>query len=56
MERIACPTCGRLKPDFAIRSQRCRDDIWDEQQLGDVKAQASWERRKAANARDTEQA
>ena len=26
-ERTPCPTCGRMKPSFAIRNGRCGDDI-----------------------------
>jgi hypothetical protein len=50
--RVECPTCGRLKPDFAIRAGRCKEDEWDEQHLGETRAAQSWERRKTENARN----
>ena len=33
MTRIPCPTCGRLKPAFAIVDGRCREDQRDEERV-----------------------
>lgn len=52
--RTPCPTCGRLKPAYAIRDGRCKEDIWDEEHTGLVKAQQSWTQRKADNDRNAE--
>lgn len=42
MTRIACPTCGRMKPSFAIRNGRCRDDIEDEARASATRHELDW--------------